>query len=341
MSVIYPDNMKAHAIARTVILATTLVFGVSCKRPLVEGPKIAKTSRSDVMEPHPCTRKVIEGGLNSSCHILFQDHPSLLTKKVTRKEVRSQILLYHVLSDLIKNYGVSVVFLEGTRISENVGKDQHAKCNEKCLDRVSALFERCVGNAIRLPCGYSQIPCGGDSKWLDKRGAEDFCLARALWYDYRNKNLHTVLLILHNPSVLFTGFERDPEKFLQKVERHRLLLGLREHIEMVTGPRMGEEFEALVLSMYMANVIKPRNKHVDRDAINEILFRSSQNTALIIGSAHKESMEGIIRTIPSHERPTFYFVMPECQDVPAFSVQSKIIDVAAAIIAEKKPKQNL
>jgi len=333
--------MKALAIARTAILVTTLAFSVSCKMPLIERPNIAKTRVSNIIEPHPCTRKVIEGGLNSSCHILFQDHPSLLTKKITKEEVRSQILLYRVLSDLIKNYGVRVVFLEGTRISEDIRKVLYARCDAKCLDRVSTIFEHCVSNAIRLPCGYGEIPCGGESKWLDKHEAEDFCLARTLWYDYRNKNLHMVLLILSNPSVLFTGFERNPGALLQKLERHRLLLGLRKHIEMIAGPKIGEEFRGSVFSSYMKNVIKPRNKHVNREAINEVILRSSQNSALVIGAAHEEYMEDIIRTTSFYERPTFYFVMPECQAEPAFSVKSKIIDVAAAVTAEKKPKQNL
>jgi hypothetical protein len=333
--------MKARAIARNVILAATLASAVSCKVPLVERPKIAKTSHPTTTRPHLCTRKVIAGGLNSSSHILFQDHPSILTKKLTKKEVRSQILLYHVLFDLIKNYGVRVVFLEGTRISEDVRETLHAKCDEECLNRLSVLFERCVSNATRLPCGYGQIPCGGGSRWLDRHGAEDFCLARILWYDYRNKNLHTVLLIRRNPSVLFTGFERNPQTSLQKLERYRLLLELRKHIEMVIGPKMSGEFEEFVLSFYKENIVKPRLRYVDKDAINGAISYSSKNTAMVIGADHMEGIEKAIRAIPFAERPTFYFVMPECQDGPLFSVQSKIIDVAAAITAEKKPKQNL
>ena len=331
--------MKARAIARTVILATALALGVSCKRPLVEGPRIAKTSHRHIVEPHPCTRKVIEGGVNSSCHILFQDHPSLLTKKITKKEVCSQILLYHVLSDLIKNYGARLVFLEGVGVSEDLRKAVHAKCNEKCLNRVRALFERCTNNTDRLSCGYDQTPCRTFPRWFDKRGAEDFCLARILGYDYRNKNLHTILLILHHPSVFFTGFERNRGELFQKVERHRLLLRLREYIELAGGPKMRAEFEALVLSAYIENIVKPRNKYVDRDAINEVILRSSQNSALVIGADHRDAMENTIRTIPFHERPTFYFVMPECQDVPAFFVSPQIINLA--VKTSPKNKQNL
>ena len=332
--------MKAPGIVRTVILATALTFGASCKTPLVEGPRAARTAICGVAKPHPCTRKIIRGGLPSSSHILFQKHEDPLTRKITKRAVLSQILQYHILSDLIKNYGVRVVFLEGAEISDDVRQKMHANCGEKCVDRIQTRFGECVVDTA-LPCGDRQLLCRLIPEWPSRHHAEDFCLAWNLLYTYRLRPFPKFLLILENPSVFFTGVEKDLKALRQEVTKYRLLLRFRKHVEAVAGVGMGGLFKASIISTFRETILEPRNKQVDRDSINEIILRSSQNTALVVGVGHRESIESTINSIPFHKRPTFYLIMPECQNDPRFFVSPDAINTAAAVVAKTRTKQNL
>lgn len=324
--------MKPRAIFGTTILASVLALGISCKTPLVEGPASVKTNQHRMQQSHPCVVKAIPGGLNSSCHILFQIHKSPLVQETSKGEVHSQILLYRVISDLIKNHAVSVVFFESVDTSEDVRKDLLSKCDKKCSDNIQSSLRRCVDDVL-----FDNEMRGRfyDSLNTSKRKAEDFCLAKILWYSYRLAPIPKALLVLGNPSVLFTGFERDQKKRFQKLKKLRLLWKLRKDIGPLFNPQAEIAFEKFLFSS-REELTKARSKYVNKDAVMAAISHSSQNTALVIGLGHWEHIEKALRTIPFHERPTFYFVMPECQVVPDFSVSSFAIRMAAEVNSKNR-----
>jgi hypothetical protein len=317
--------MKPRAVLSTIILASALALGISCKTPLVEGPASLKTRQYHAPKAHPCARHVIKGGIPNSCHILFQIHRCPLVQEIPRDAVHSQILLYRVISDLIKNHGVGVVFLEGADISEDLRKDLRSKCDKKCSDKIQGSIGRCASDVA-----YTDLMGGRffDSPAVSRRIAEEFCLAKVLLHSYSLANISKVLLILNNPSVLFTGFERNKRKRFQVLKKHRILWKLRKVIGPLLNPQAEIAFEKFLFSS-IEELKKPRLKYVDKDAVREAIFHTSQNTVLVIGLGHKERIEKAILAIPFDERPTFYFVMPECPGIPTYSISSRAIKLAS------------
>jgi hypothetical protein len=325
--------MRTRAALRAAILATALTLGFSCKTPLVEGPASLKMRQHHAQKPHPCATNVIEGGLNTSCHILFQLHRRPFTQATSKKVVRSQILLYNVVSDLIKNYGVSVVLLEATDISEDMKQTLSSKCDRKCSTTIQAALRSCVADVIYDAELQKQF---FDSQSDSKRKAEDYCLAKVLWHSYSLAHMAKALLVLNNTSVIFTGFERDRKKRFRKLKKQRFLWKLRK----VIGPLFAPHFETAIVSSY-GKLEETRSKYVDKDAIMEAISHSFQNTALIIGLGHRERIEEAIRAIPFDERPTFYFIMPECPGERDFFISSYLLDLAAKASVIHRNKQNL
>jgi len=315
--------MKPRTLLGTAVLAAALAVAPSCKTPLVDGPASLKTRQHHAQKPHPCASYVIEGGIPTSCHILFQIHERPLLQKASNEAVRSQILLYRVVSDLIKNHGVGVVLLEGVNISEDVRGELQSRCDKKCSDAIQNAIRNCISNML-----YDNGIQGRFPSSFSRRGAENFCLAEVLLHAYHFMDISKVLLILRNQPVLFTGFERNRKKRSQDMKKQRLLIKLRESTSPLFGPAFYEALGMLTDS-YHEKWIKTRLKHVNKDAIREAVSYSSKNTALIIGLGHKELIEEVIMAIPFDERPTFYFIMPECQDVRAYSISPRIIELAS------------
>lgn len=332
--------MNPRAVLRTAILAVALAAGVSCKTPLVEGPASVRTSQRHVQPSHPCTTRVIKGGRHHSCHILFQTHKNMITNTISESGVRSQILLYHVLSDLIRNYGVHVVLLEGAEIWEDVRESLSASYGKKRLNDVWSIFGKCMGSEIQTDHGITSGMRLNLPGVLGDHADVNFCLAKTIWHDPYLAGFSKLFLIFKNPHIFFTGVERDRKVLYKKLKRYKLLMKLKEPLTSLLGQLAGEGHQKHIVSL-IEELVKKRNAHVERDAIKQALRHSSQNTALVMGVGHEDPIESVIRKIPFHKRPTFYFVMPECQGNPDFSISPQTLDLAARTSGVARAKQNL
>jgi hypothetical protein len=287
-----------------------------------------KPNRSHAQSTHPCTSKVIRGGLPSQSYILFQQHSHPITKSITKVGVHSQIFLYRVLTDLIRNYAVDTVLLEGITTGTDVRKYILTRLGEERVNKIREMYRVCVSDIYWSPTTIDVL--------RGKRDAENYCLGYYLLCGRRYTGYNMRLLVAQNPSVFFTGIERDLHYEGMKQLRHLdFLLRISESMNIIAGPNPRGAIAELAFPVSLEIQRQQRRKDVDIDAIDGTLTHSSGSTALVIGTAHQDAIESIIRSIPFHGRPTFNLILPECQGVPEFSIPPRVIDLAARDGAEQ------
>lgn len=315
--------MKFRQFAKTTALAAVMALGFSCAKPIVEPPRfVKKPNVAQTKKPpkqHPCSEKdFIKGGKSTSCHIMLQIHEDQVKDTIEKDAVLAQLLQYHVLNDLIQNYNVRSVFLEGTEPKADLGKslkDAHGKRQPMIVFG----FERCVKQVD--PQIHSKNP-----ELYRKQASVNFCLAYAMWKG-KGTSTHYSILSHYHPSTLFTGFERNIKRLKRRIGSSRAM------------HQLAKKPELLAKSGFADKLSLPTSKHVDRGiyAIQEALLRSSHNSAIVIGRAHKKAMMDFIKQTPIEKRPTFFFIQPQCQDNPDFFISPKIIE--AAIKSMKRDTQ--
>ena len=70
-------------------------------------------------------------------------------------------------------------------------------------------------------------------------------------------------------------------------------------------------------------------------AVQEALSIPFGNSAVVMGTGHKNPIKRYIKGVPFEKRPTFFFVEPECQANPEFYVSPAIIDQAFRQLGKK------
>ena len=222
--------MKAKAALKAGALAIALSTLPACKAPMVETLKPlsrGKPAALQVQEPkkHPCVTSVIPGGRQDSCHVLLQIHESPIDHSLDRGSAVSQVLIYHILSDLIKNYGTDTVLLEGVRPIDDLRKMLPIFGNDKSRAFVKK-FKTCASNIS------AQIKKQRPDLSYRQAGA-DFCLASGMLRGYPWTMSHYMLLVFQNPSAKFTGLERRPDQLSKSMAQMRLMDKLSKNPDLM------------------------------------------------------------------------------------------------------------
>jgi len=163
---------------------------------------------------------VYPGGLKTESFVFLQIHQNSYTQKMSSLPAHSQILVYHVLRNLIKRFGIKTVILEGLEHNQLYlqSKEQLEEASE-----TRGTFERCVSEAA----SWARNIKPGLQK---KEEAEDVCLMN---FFARGKLVaHWQLLSANDPGMRMIGFEIKDRMWIEVTETlDKIGKGLNELVE--------------------------------------------------------------------------------------------------------------
>ena len=329
------EGMTVRNILKNAVLASALAMP-ACHTPVKPNELLGKppiVEQTSQRYRHPCENEVIPGGMKTHSYILLQIHEEKVghiaelkkiigevsgdpTRTMTDGAALSQILQFRIINDLIKNYGIKTVILEGMpkKPLKLLSKKEMDSTQREFFEMLVSISEKCIPEAMRTHPDLSE-----------KHAAEDFCLAL---YIFQDPLSNYILLATSNPVIAFTGFER--EDFRERIKKafdpsdpnYESAKKIIERYER-TG-RDPKILEDAVKNDPMRFLVEGRST----DAVREVISHSSQNAALVIGEGHRDSMKETINKIPPTERPTFHFIPPTCQNREAFFVSPEAIMLA-------------
>ena len=329
--------MANRNILKSIVLASALAMP-ACHTPVKPNELLGKppiVEQTSQRYRHPCENEVIPGGMKTHSYVLLQIHEEKVghiaelkkiigevsgdpTRTMTDGAALSQILQFRVINDLIRKFGVKTVILEGMRSSKNplmlVSKNEMDPTQREFFEKLVSISEKCIPEAMRTHPDLSE-----------KHAAEDFCIAL---YIFQDPLSNYVLFATSNPVIAFTGFER--EDFHERIKKafdpsdpnYESSKKIIDRYERAgRDPKILEE---AAKNDPMRFLVDGRSA----DAIHAVLSHSSQNTAVVIGAGHKDSMKDEIKIIPKENRPTFHFIPPACQNREEFFVSPEAIKLA-------------
>lgn len=151
---------------------------------------------------------VLPGGIKTDAFVFLQYHFDNVSQKLPYQSAQSQLLIYRVLQDLIKKYGIRTVILEGyeqNRLYQHYYQSAEKK-EEIASVRVS--FERCARKVSSL--------AGKAVPGLQKKEAEDICLMS--FFAIGDPEAHWKLLLTETPGTRITGFEIHDRTYKEVME---------------------------------------------------------------------------------------------------------------------------
>jgi|GEM_PF-2940206 len=281
----------------------------AAKSPAKAGPKNP--------DEHPCVRGIINGGKPGNVFVLMQYHMDPVKETVNDQTATSQILIYHLLNDLIRNYGVKAVLFEGLAFGRDVKRDFEKGEGPMLHGRVHAdAFRKCISESGKeMLSALAET----DPGHATPRNLEDLCLAVSLMNGDPFANQH-VLLSEHS-GVFFTGLEEDMEVQKKEMEGIKTILGeLRRDPSLKDDPEFKKRIEAVDAQL--------NDMQRDRFAIKAAVSKSPVNSAVVMGAYHEKRLQKAIEEIPYAGRPTFCFVPHSCQHSEEFYIWPDAINAA-------------
>ncbi len=268
---------------------------------------------------HQCEIACISGGRNADSYVVLQTHDDTIEHTFNTDSLTSQLFQYHLLQDLVDNFGVKTIFFEGVYSSETL--DAHEKMDETEPDlrqKGFAGFIRCVKE--------TKARFAKDSPALLLRGkaAEDECIAS----DLRIEQAYThFLLRMGYPSINMVGAE-NREAYDAEIGYIFLMDGLAKL--KAAGKDVEDALRndpALLERVQKLHEAKNKFKGIDRGrfAIEATLTRPSENTAVVMGSAHRDAMMERVKEEPVWKRGSYHFIKQRCQESADFHVSEDIV----------------
>ena len=297
--------------AGAAAIASAVSF--ACCRPALELPNDACNMK------HQCEIACIGGGLNTNSYVVLQTHDDTIEHTFNTDSLTSQLFQYHLLQDLVNNFNVKTIFFEGVYSSETL--EAHEKMDETDPDlrqKGFAGFIRCVEET------KARFTKDSPALLLRGKAAEDECIASDLRIE--QAYIH-FLLRMGYPSINMVGAENreayDAEiGYIFLMDELAKLKAAGKNVEdtLNNDPALLERVQKL-------HDAKNKFKGIDRGryAIEATLTRLSENTAVVMGSAHRDAMMERVKEEPVWKRGSYHFIKPRCQESADFHISEEIV----------------